>query len=124
MSATLSEWLGKSEDDFQAAATLMRARKHPNHDAACFHAQQSLEKLMKAVLIRRKRLPPRTHDLVELSALVGKAVRGWACDEDELRFLSLGAVQFRYPGASATRAHALRAMRICRAVRRALSELV
>ena len=124
MSETLSEWLAKAEDDFHAAATLIRARKHPNPDAACFHAQQSVEKLMKAVLIRRKRVPPRTHDLVELSALVDKAVRGWEYDEDDLRFLSLGAVRFRYPGASATRAHALRAMRICRSLRRALQALV
>src|SRR5947207_12327952 len=99
MSGTLSEWVAKAEDDFQAAATLLRARKHPNHDAACFHAQQCVEKLMKAALIRRKRAVPRTHDLVQLGALLAKAVRGWEFDEDNLRFLSLGAVRFRYPGA-------------------------
>ena len=122
MSGTLKEWLAKAEDDFQAAATLMRARKHPSYDGVCFHAQQSIEKLMKAVLIRRKLVAPRTHDLIELNKLLAKAVSGWKWDEDELRFLNSGAVTFRYPGASAKRTHALRAMRICRRLREALGD--
>ena len=58
---------------------------------------------MKAALIRRKQIAPRTHDLIELSKLVSKAVASWDWDEDELRFLSSGAVAFRYPGTSAKR---------------------
>ena len=58
---------------------------------------------MKAVLIRKKTVPPKTHDLIVLHDLLRQAVRGWTADDAELRFLTRGAVVFRYAGASATR---------------------
>lgn len=44
------EWVNKAEGDFATAAREMRARKSPNYDAACFHAQQCVEKYLKALL--------------------------------------------------------------------------
>jgi HEPN domain-containing protein len=35
------EWVEKAEGDFATLGREVRARKHPNYDAACFHAQQS-----------------------------------------------------------------------------------
>src|SRR5204863_5382162 len=106
MSGTVKEWIAKAEGDFEAANTLMRARKNPNYDAVCFHAQQCIEKLMKAVLIRRKAVPPRVHDLTRMSLLIHKSIAGWSWNANELRALSTGAVILRYPGMSATRARA------------------
>lgn len=54
MSDISKEWLVKAEGDFQTALREYRARKLPNYDAVCFHAQQCIEKLFKAFLIRRK----------------------------------------------------------------------
>jgi HEPN domain-containing protein len=102
----------------------MRARKHPNYDAVCFHTQQCIEKLMKAVLIRKKRVPPHTHDLIRLCELLRKAVRGTNFDEAELDLLSTGAVVLRYPGKFATRTDAQRAMRICRQTRTELQRFL
>jgi HEPN domain-containing protein len=34
------EWVKKAEGDFQTAQRETRARKLPNYDSACFHAQQ------------------------------------------------------------------------------------
>src|SRR5947208_14701656 len=124
MSGTVAKWLSKAEDDFQLAAMIMRARKHRSPDGVCFHVQQCIEKLMKAVLVRKKIVPPKTHDLVDLSNSVGKAVRGWHFDEEQLRFLNTGAVLLRYPDASATLDDAKRAMRICRKLREELLPLV
>lgn len=45
-----NEWIIKAEGDFATAQREMRARKDPNYDAACFHAQQCAEKYLKALL--------------------------------------------------------------------------
>jgi hypothetical protein len=42
-------------------------------DLIGFHAQQALEKLLKAALAHARIAPPRTHDLGELLALLGDA---------------------------------------------------
>ncbi len=62
--------VSKAEGDFNSAVRELRARKSPNYDSACFHAQQCVEKLMKALLIARKAVPPKTHNLVELHRLI------------------------------------------------------
>jgi HEPN domain-containing protein len=38
----------KAEGDFLTAGRELRARKSPNYDAVCFHAQQCAEKYLKA----------------------------------------------------------------------------
>ena len=45
MNATVKEWIAKAEADFATAGRERRARKNPNYDAICFHAQQGVEKL-------------------------------------------------------------------------------
>ena len=100
MPSAVREWVAKSDADFRSAQRLLRARKDPDFDGAFFHAQQSVEKLMKAVLIRKKSVPPKTHDLIVLHELIGQVVDDWIADEPALRFLTRGAVVFRYPGAS------------------------
>jgi HEPN domain-containing protein len=49
--------------DLATAKREIRVRKEPNYDAACFHAQQAVEKLLKAKLVVLGRGVPRTHDL-------------------------------------------------------------
>jgi len=120
MNATVKEWLEKSEADYKGAVVLNRQRKEKQHDIICFLAQQCVEKLMKGVLIRRKVVPPHTHDLLKLSELLRRAIRGWSANEDELRALSRGAVVFRYPGARAQPDESRRAMLICRKIRKRL----
>jgi len=41
------EWINKAEGDYASAQRELRARKLPNCDAACFHAQQCVEKHIK-----------------------------------------------------------------------------
>lgn len=47
MQAATSEWLEKAEGDYITSQREYRARKNPNFDAACFHAQQCAEKYLK-----------------------------------------------------------------------------
>ena len=44
MKADAVAWVAKAEGDFHDMLRGLRARKHPNHDGVCFHAQQCLEK--------------------------------------------------------------------------------
>ena len=46
------------------------AGENPNYAAACFHAQQCVEKYIKARLIEAETPFPKTHDLSALLSLV------------------------------------------------------
>lgn len=61
-----SAWVEKAEEDYAIALLAIR-RKRPFLYGACFHAQQTAEKYLKAALVSRKRSFPRVHDLIELS---------------------------------------------------------
>ena len=102
----------------------MRARKFTAYNAVCFHAQQCIEKYLKAILILEKVVPPRTHDLIELNQLLENTGVFTGFCREELRLLSVGAVIFRYPGESADKELAKDAVKTCRKLRkRLLSEL-
>ena len=124
MNGTVKEWIDKAEGDFDVAQLALRAKLRPNYDAVCFHCQQCVEKLLKAVLLHRDTKPPRVHDLVVLSDLVRNLVPQWTSQEKELRFLNQGAILFRYPSESATREKAEMALAICTRLREALLKLL
>lgn len=94
--ATL-DWLQKAETDHRSAHAL-RHLPEPIVETACFHAQQSIEKHLKAYLQEHAIPFPRTHDLSELTALVGTRVPGLAALGSDLAWLSIYSVDIRYPG--------------------------
>jgi HEPN domain-containing protein len=63
---------------------------------ACFHAQQAVEKLLKAVLVFHGIDYQRTHDLHTLAALLLKHGITPPCSPEELTRLNPFAVTFRY----------------------------
>jgi HEPN domain-containing protein len=124
MNATVKEWVRKADGDLDTALRELRARKRPNYDSACFHAQQCVEKMMKALLIDRKANAPKTHNLVELHRLIRRVEPAWLWDEQELDWLGRAAVSYRYPGNSATRPHAKIATALCRRLSTTLRGLI
>ena len=64
-----ARWLRYAEEDLITAETLLR-QPHVPPRQACWHAQQSAEKALKAVLISLEIDFPRTHDLNILRNLV------------------------------------------------------
>lgn len=60
MQPLTAEWIEKAEADLRTAAREFRARKTPNFDAVCFHAQQAVEKYLKACLQEAGIPIPRT----------------------------------------------------------------
>jgi len=63
---------------------------------ACFNAQQSVEKLLKAVLTQNGILFPRTHDLTALEAMLPSALQ-MRTTSLNLGSLNDWAVAARYP---------------------------
>lgn len=61
----VNKWVMKAERDFITAEKLMEAGEVIT-DTACFHAQQSIEKYLKAFLIYHQVPFGRTHDLIFL----------------------------------------------------------
>ena len=114
-----AEWVAKAEGDFATMLREVRARKQPNYDAACFHAQQCAEKYLKARLSEAGRDVPRIHDLVTLLDLVLTVEPNWERFRKDMAYLSAFAVAYRYPGDAADRAAARDASRRCRRFRKA-----
>jgi HEPN domain-containing protein len=107
------EWVEKAEGDFNLLEREIRARKNPNYDAVCFHAQQCAE----GRLIEAEIEFPKTHDLVLLLDLTLSVEPLWEIHRDGLSFLSGFGVEFRYPGESADLAMAKKVQKRCRAFR-------
>lgn len=87
---------------------------------SAFHAQQCIEKLLKALLISQGHTPPRTHDLVFLSHQLDSGTREESWLTEDLRFLTRAAVAFRYPGDSAEQQDAAEAFEIASRLREQL----
>ncbi len=111
------EWIDKAEGDFATASREMRVRKLPNYDAVCFHAQQTAEKYLKAVLQENRRSIPKTHSLVELLALMIEFDPVYLMLQPDLNLLEGYAVQYRYPGQAAEKPDARAALSAARRVR-------
>ena len=124
MNAVVKEWIEKAEEDFVMVERESRARKSPSLNGICFHAQQCVEKLMKALLIEKGELPPKTHDLLQLNQNLVQLGIILNCTRDELRELSMGAVLFRYPGEDADRPMAMDSRKLCKRLRKELMSLL
>lgn len=119
MKPITQEWVDKAEGDWISLGREIRARKAPNYDAACFHAQQCAEKYVKARLQEASVRFPKTHDLEDLLNLVLPTEPQWSSLLVPLQSLTVYAILYRYPGATATKAEARQALQNCRTVREA-----
>lgn len=106
MKTATQEWIEKAEGDYRTALRERRVRRHPNHDAVCFHAQQCIEKYLKALLTEHETPFPKIHDLVKLGEMCFQITPELKSLEADLDLLSRYAIAFRYPGAIATQEEA------------------
>ena len=84
-----------AERDFDAFE-LLAAGRDETHAAAGFHAQQAVEKALKALLCLRDIDFPRTHDLENLLALLSQVGASPDLSSADARALTPYAVSFRY----------------------------
>lgn len=94
------QWLGKAADDLMAAEVIAAAEL-PTYWMASFHAQQTAEKALKALLTRAQVDFTRTHNIGELLSRAEPGVPGISAKLDAARDLTRYAVTDRYPGEDA-----------------------
>jgi HEPN domain-containing protein len=102
MKAATREWIRKAESDHQLAISLMRRRKVPVPDHACFHFQQSAEKYVKARMEEAGMRIPRTHQIDQLLQMLLSIEPLWSALMPAAIRISDYAVRIRYPGDQAT----------------------
>jgi len=98
MTTSLDEarrFLSLAADDL-AAFRALAALPHIRPAIAFFHAQQAIEKSLKAVLFARGEEFRKTHDLYELADRLARAGLTLPCGADELAQINPYAVEFRY----------------------------
>jgi len=115
-----TEWIQKAEGDLATAHRELRARKSPNFDAACFHAQQSAEKYLKALLQENGLVFGKTHNLSLLLDLLRERYPRLELLRPTLAILNAYAVEYRYPGESAEKEVAQRAVKMAETVKQVL----
>ena len=105
MKPLAEEWLSKADEDLLVAERELCAEP-PALSAVCFHAQQAVEKAMKAMLVDSSVSFPRTHDLKFLIDLIKTQTAAFNDLEGRLVALSVSAIEVRYPGSKPDRTRA------------------
>jgi HEPN domain-containing protein len=110
MKRATREWIKKAEQDRVLARHASRS-KVPVHDGVCFHCQQCAEKYLKGLMEELGLSVPKTHFLDQLLKALVPHHPTLRSLRRGLVFLSLFAVDPRYPGKNASRRQALAALR-------------
>ncbi|MGB3295021.1 MAG: HEPN domain-containing protein [Phormidesmis sp.] len=87
-------WFRKGNSDIQTIQVLLKAGGP--YDAACFHAQQAVEKYLKGFIELHGEVAPRIHDLVELNSRCISRNATWEIEGSVLSELTNYAVESRY----------------------------
>ena len=91
------QWVEKAENDLKTADHTLTMGEDCPCDIVCFHAQQSVEKYLKALLTYQSIGFPKIHDIGELNALLPSHLRLRLSVVEQER-LTYYAVEARYPG--------------------------
>lgn len=94
MKKRTSEWLEQARVDLRAAEMLV---KNGDHWTPLFHLQQSIETLLKALLLEETGHFPESHNLRELAKAAGVLDEMKESDVDLLRRLDTYYMGVRYP---------------------------
>jgi HEPN domain-containing protein len=94
MKDEVKNWIEFAREDSRMAEL---ALKEKIYNQACFHAEQCVEKAIKALIIHKGRIHPQSHKIADLLAYLGKSV----FDDLEAEIISLDRfyIPTRYPDA-------------------------
>ena len=118
MNLLTEEWVRNAEEDYAMAKRAQVPTPYPN--SICFHAQQCIEKYLKAWFQEMNIPVPRTHDLQELLHLSLPTRPAWQTWQTTFSEFRTFAVDARYPGYTATAEEAQQVLQICTDVRHAV----
>ena len=119
------EWITKGENDLKNAANTLKMGEDCPTDTVCFHAQQCVEKYLKALLVWKGIPFPKTHDLAALVAILPKVLQNILAGEEQELLTEYAAVT-RYPGdyEDITLTEARTAVRVARKIRKDIRKLL
>ena len=122
--AVAQEWMVKADNDLRSAEYLLKMEDCPT-DTICFHAQQCVEKCLKALLVTQGMEVQKTHDLAKLMVLLPSRLRP-SLDDREQDKLTEYATVTRYPGdyEPISLGEARQAVRTARRVRREVRKIL
>jgi HEPN domain-containing protein len=121
----IREWVGKAENDLKTAVHTLEMEEDCPTDTVCFHAQQCVEKYLKAFLVLEEIEFPKTHDIRKIAALLPPRIRVPLTVEEQIQLTNYATVM-RYPGDyfPISMAEARRAVRLARRVRMQIRKLL
>ena len=104
-------WLERADNDIITARQTLLLENGPT-DTPCFHAQQAIEKALKALLTFHRITFPKTHDLLRLLDLALPLIPELDRDRAGFAEMETYAVDVRYPdlGFDPSRSDALDAL--------------
>lgn len=116
----IRQWSERAEEDLRNAEYTLTLMENCPFGTVCFHAEQCVEKYLKALLVFKGVDFPKTRNIPELLALVSASVRP-ALSAEEQEQLTDYATVTRYPGdwEPITREDTERAVEVARKVREA-----
>ena len=114
----VGQWLARAHSDWQTVEVLLSDPRSPA-ETICYHCQQHVEKLLKALLTRLGIEAPRTHELRRLIDLASPHAPALEALSDASDLLSFHAVASRYPDdwREVPRAEAVEMVALARAFR-------
>ena len=121
MLKVIRQWINRAEEDFRNAEYTLTLKEDCPFGTICFHAEQCVEKYLKALLVFKGIDFPKTHNIPEEVALLPALVRP-ALSAEEQEQLTDYATVLRYPGdwEPITREDAEAAVKVARKVREAV----
>lgn len=117
--SVVREWVEKADNDLRNAAHTLKITRNCPTDTVCFHAQQCVEKYIKAHLTFFGIDFPMTHAIDRLAALLPSNARPMLTDDEQDQLTEYATVT-RYPGGyePIPIGEARQAVRVARRVRR------
>ena len=92
------EWVEKAENDLALAGQGLKMGADCPTDGVCFHAQQCVEKYLKALLVWKGIQFPKTHNISELFIGLKRELGKHLLNELDQDRLTEYATVTRYPG--------------------------
>ncbi len=119
------EWSDKADNDLKNAAHTLKLGRDCPTDTVCFHAQQCVEKYLKAFLVLVETPFPKTHDIELLISLMPKGMRIPLSPGQQRRLTDYATVT-RYPGSYETipLTEAKEAVKLARRIRQKIRKLL
>ncbi|MBN2020842.1 MAG: HEPN domain-containing protein [Sedimentisphaerales bacterium] len=119
------EWTAKADNDLKNAVHTLKLGKECPTDTVCFHAQQCVEKYLKAFLVALEKPFPKTHDTESLISFMPKDIRLGLSVEEERRLTEYATV-LRYPGPyeAIGLSEAKQAVKLAQMVKRKITKLL